>query len=108
MTGETEGMQSGTTHGATDYWSPEFEIERREDGSILLMQKGGLAGCLPTLDDYLEKLADSVSERTWIAMREDGGGWQRTTYGETRATARALGATLPDLGLGPHLPLIIL
>ena len=96
------------TRGAADYRSPEFEIEHREDGSILLMQKGGLAGCLPTLADYLKKLAGSVSERTWIAMREDGGGLRRTTYGETRATARALGASPPDVGHGPHLPRIIL
>ncbi|MDD9910483.1 MAG: hypothetical protein OXR62_12435 [Ahrensia sp.] len=38
----------------TDFWSPDFDIETREDGSILMMQTEPLPDHLPTLADYLD------------------------------------------------------
>ena len=93
---------------ATDFWTPEFEYERRADGTTLMRQKGELAGYLPTLADYLDKWADAKPQRTWIARRENGGGWRRIGYARAREQARAIGASLLGLGLGPDRPLLIL
>ena len=93
---------------AGDFWAPEFEYERRADGTTLMRQKGALAGHLPTLADYLDKWADAAPERTWIARRGNGGGWRRIGYGQARDHARAIGASLLGLGLGPDRPLLIL
>ena len=42
------------TRGTADFRSSEFEIEHRVDDPILMMQKGDLAGFLPTLANYLD------------------------------------------------------
>ena len=93
---------------ASDFWAPEFDYEHRDDGSILMQQKGALGEYLPTLADYLDKWADATPDRAWIARREDGGDWRRISYGAARDAARAIGSALLEMGLGPDRPLLIL
>ena len=92
----------------TEFWSPEFDIETRADGSIVMAQKGGLPDHLPTLADYLDKWADATPEQPWLARRNAEGGWRTVTYGEGRDLAQRLGAALLAKGLGPDRPLLIL
>jgi feruloyl-CoA synthase len=92
----------------SDFWQPEFEVETREDGTILMRQKGDLTGYLPTLADYLDKWADQTPDQTWIARRGADGAWVRITYGDARQQARHIGGALLALGLGPDRPLLIL
>ena len=91
-----------------DFWAPEFIYEHRDDGSILMRQKGDLTGYLPTLADYLDKWADATPDHTWIARRSTDGDWVRISYAEARAKAKSIGAALLALGLGPDRPLLIL
>ncbi len=93
---------------APAFWSPEFEYEHREDGSILMRQTGELPEYLPTLADYLDHWADEAPDRTWIARRGKDGDWVRISYGEARDKARRMGAALLRMGLGPTRPLLIL
>lgn len=93
---------------ASDVWAPEFEYERRDDGTITMRQKGELTGYLPTLADYFDKWADSAPDHTWIARRENGADWCRISYGQGREQALAIGAALLERGLGPDRPLLIL
>lgn len=92
----------------SDFWTPEFTYEHRDDGAILMRQTEELAPFLPTLADYLDQWADRTPDRPWIARREAGGDWQTVTYAEARASAKAIGASLLTLGLGPDRPLLIL
>lgn len=101
-------MNEMTGLDTSDFWSPEFDYEHREDGTILMRQRGDLPDHLPTLADYLDKWADATPDQTWIARRVDGGDWRRISYGEARDAARAIGASLLDKGLGPDSPLVIL
>lgn len=91
-----------------EFWSPEFDIETRDDGTIVMQQKGGLPDHLPTLADYLDKWADTTPDQPWLARRVDGGDWRKITYGEARDAARRIGAGLLAMGLGPDRPLLIL
>ena len=91
-----------------DFWQPEFDIETRADGTILMRQKGDLTGYLPTLADYLDKWADQTPDQPWIARRGADGEWVRVTYGAARDQARCIGGALLALGLGPDRPLLIL
>lgn len=93
---------------AKDFWSPRLTHEVRDDGTILMRQVGDLPDYLPVLADYLDKWADQVPDRTWIARRGEGGDWIKITYGEARKKARAIGAALLEIGLGPDRPLLIL
>ncbi|MCP3970766.1 MAG: feruloyl-CoA synthase [Rhodobacteraceae bacterium] len=90
------------------FWTPEFHYEHREDGTVLMRQKEPLQAHPPLLADYLDKWADEAPERTWIARRADGGDWIRIAYGQARDKARAIGAALLAMGLGPDRPLLIL
>lgn len=94
--------------GSADFWSPEFVYDHRADGTILTRQVKELPDHLPTLADYLDKWADAAPERKWLARRANGGGWRYIEYGEGRSRARAIGAGLLELGLGPDRPLLIL
>ena len=93
---------------ASPFWSPEFQIDRRPDGTILMRQTGDLPPYLPTLAAYLDRWAEATPDATWIARRDATGAWRRITYAEGRAKAHALGAALLAMGLGPERPLLIL
>lgn len=93
---------------SADFWSPEFIYDHRADGTILMRQVKELPDHLPILADYLDKWADAAPERRWLARRANGGGWRYIEYGEGRSRARAIGAGLLELGLGPDRPLLIL
>ena len=93
-----------------DFWSPDFNIETREDGTIILEQSKPLPDHLPVLADYLDRWADATPDHPWIARRDPalGGKWRKITYGEARNAARRIGARLLAMGLGPDRPLLVL
>ena len=93
---------------ADDFWTPSFDYETRDDGTVLMRQTGELPEHLPTLADYLDKWADRTPDQTWIARRGPDGAWIGITYAQGRDTARRLGAALLKMGLGPDRPLLIL
>jgi len=101
-------MSVETKLRASDFWSPDFEYEHRDDGSIVMRQTGPLPDYLPTLADYLDTWADDTPDRTWIARRDADGAWREIGYGAARDMARRIGASLLALGLGPDRPLLIL
>ncbi len=90
------------------FWSPTFDIERRDDGTILMRQSEPLENHFPTLADYLDHWAEAAPDRTWLARRQNGEDWVGVTYAEARQTARRIGAALLELKLGPERPLLIL
>ncbi|SFR12674.1 feruloyl-CoA synthase [Poseidonocella sedimentorum] len=93
----------------TGFWTPVFDIEKRGDGSILMRQNDPLTDHRPTLADALDHWAETAPDRPFLARRAPGGGdWRRISYGAARAAARAMGASLLTLGLGPDRPLLIL
>ena len=92
----------------TDFWSPEFDIETRDDGTILMSQKGELPDHAQVLAEYLERWAQVAPDRAWLAQRDDTDAWRNVTYAEGLDYARRIGASLLSLGLGPGKPLLIL
>lgn len=101
-------MASQTPAQTDPFWAPEFSYDIREDGTVYMKQVQELPDHLPLLADYLDKWADQAPDRTWIARRGPDGDWQRISYAQGRAHARAVGAALLDMGLGPQRPLLIL
>lgn len=91
-----------------DFWTPTFAYEHRPDGTVVMRQEGELPDYAPLLADYMDKWADATPHMTWIARRKDGGEWRHITYAKGRAQAKAIGAALLDMGLGPQRPLLIL
>lgn len=101
-------MEQALDRQKNRFWSPEFEYDRRSDGSILMRQVGALPEYLPTLADYIDMWADEAPDRVWLARRAADGNWREIGYGQARSMARSIGAGLLNLGLGPDRPLLIL
>lgn len=89
-------------------WDAEVAWEDREDGSVLVWQKGELPDYPDRLSDRIEHWARTVPDRPWMAERGPDGAWHRITYGEMFDRIRAIGQALLNLGLSADKPLIIL
>ena len=90
------------------FWSPDFTCEHRAGGTVIMAQTGALPDHPQILAQYLDHWAEVAPDRTWIARRSDTGDWIRITYAQAQTAARALGAGLLALDLGPDRPLLIL
>src|SRR5262245_33005324 len=83
-------------------------IERRTDGTILVDPLLPLGNYPQTLTDCLEEWARHEPHRTFLAQRCNAAAWRRTTYGEFRDCARAIGQWLVAAGLSDERPIAIL
>lgn len=83
------------------------ELERRDDGAMILRSPVPLGDYPATLGAVLTAQAGANGERTFLAGR-DGDGWQRLTYAEVHARAAGIAHHLLAAGLGPERPLMLL
>ncbi|MYM57091.1 feruloyl-CoA synthase [Thalassovita mangrovi] len=90
------------------FWAPEFRVEKRDDGTILMEHPGQAERLADTIPARLKYWADTTPEATYLAQRADGGDWRRLSYGQVHERVRSLGAALLDLGLSQDRPVLIL
>lgn len=83
------------------------ELERRDDGAMILRSPVPLGDYPATLGAVLTAQAGANGERTFLAGR-GGDGWQRLTYAEVHARAAGIAHHLLAAGLGPERPLMLL
>jgi feruloyl-CoA synthase len=88
--------------------APDIEMERREDGAIVLRSRRALTEWEPSITAVLRKLAAEHADRPLAAQRDAGDRWVKLTYGEAARKADALAAAFRALGLGPDKPVMIL
>ena len=86
----------------------DVELERREDGAILLRSPHPLSAHPASLTERLVHWARETPARRFIAQRDAGGGWRSLTYAETYKRVRSLGQSLLERGLSQERPLAIL
>ncbi len=87
---------------------PDVELERREDGTLILRSRRPLAEWEPSLPAVLRRRAAAHPDRPLAAQRDEAGEWVPLSYGEAAEKAAALAGALLDLGLGPDKPVMIL
>jgi len=83
------------------------ELERRDDGAMILRSPVPLGDYPATLGAVLTAQAGANGARTFLAGR-DGDGWQTLTYAEVHARAAGIAHHLLAASLGPERPLMIL
>ena len=86
----------------------DVEVERRDDGTVVLRSPHPLAPYPDTLTDRLVKWAGECPDRILVAKRDEAGDWMGVTYREAMSRVRALGQALLDRGLSAEKPLAIL
>jgi feruloyl-CoA synthase len=87
---------------------PAVEIDRRDDGSILVRSRYPLPAFPTAATEALDFWAEHTPDRLFMARRGPDGEWIRLTYGQTRDNARRIAAALLARGLTPERPLVIL
>lgn len=91
-----------------ELWQADVAWEKRADGSILVWQKDSLPNYPDTLSVCIEHWAKTAPTRTWMAERNEEGGWDRVNYQSLLAHIRSIGQALLDLDLDVDRPLVIL
>lgn len=96
-----------TTSGPA-LWQPEFDIEYRSDGTILMAQKGKAEVLATSIPERLIHWAETTPDTPYLGQRDDSGNWRRLSYRQVFDAVRQIGAGLLGLGLGPDRPLLVL
>lgn len=90
------------------FWTPEFEVEYRDDGSIIMRHTDPEIYFGRTIPDSLVRWAQKTPDHDWLAQRNEAGTWDRLTYGDALPMLRKLGATFLNMGLTADRPVLIL
>jgi feruloyl-CoA synthase len=87
---------------------PDIEMERRDDGSIVLRSRQPLTEWEPSLPAVLRKRAAEHPDRPLAAQRDGADQWVSVSYGDAYAAAESIAKAFKNLGLGPEQPVMIL
>lgn len=94
------------------YVERKVEVERRDDGSIVLRNPHPLRGVPENLIAPFRRWAVEAPDRIWLGMRkparEGFGEWELLTYKDAERKINAIAQALLDRGLGQKTPLMIL
>ncbi len=85
----------------------DVAVERKADGTIYLRSPHKLAPYPTKITDCLTQWAARTPDRIFMADRV-GGAWRTTTYADTLARVRRIGAALLTRGLPPERPIAVL
>ncbi|MBI1405432.1 MAG: AMP-binding protein [Caulobacter sp.] len=102
-----DGSQTPAPFRDARYAPRRLEVERRDDGAIVLTNPTPWSDRFLTTCAPLQHWAAEAPDRVWLAER-DGEGWRTVTYAQALADVSALAGALRNLGLGPGKPLLIL
>ena len=77
-----------------DFVAPEVDVERRDDGTIILSSPRELLDYDRHVGEMLRRAASQSPDTVFLAERPDSGsttgGWRTVTYGEMRRRADAI------------------
>jgi feruloyl-CoA synthase len=99
-------MADATLNGLR-FLEQRAELERRDDGAMILRSPVPLGDYPVTLGAALVRQARLNGDRVFLAGR-DGDGWQKLTYAQVHACAAGVARHLLATGLGPDRPLMLL
>ena len=95
-----------------EFIAPEVDVERRDDGTIILSSPRELLDYDRHVGEMLRRAASQSPDTVFLAERPDSastaGGWRTVTYGEMRRRADAIAQSLLDRGFDQTRPVMIL
>jgi len=83
-------------------------MDERPDGTIYLHNPHPLGTYPRRMTEKLLRWAAAAPDRTFLAQRQQEGGWRRVGYAEALALIRSIGAALLERGLSAERPVAIL
>ena len=97
--------------GEALHWTPDpfhTEVERRQDGTVLLRPSASLSSYPERLTDWLEHWAHVAPQRVLVAKRGANGDWRTVTYRQMLDRVQRLAAGLLAHDLSAERPIAIL
>jgi feruloyl-CoA synthase len=85
----------------------DFILDRKSDGTIYIRSPHKLDAYPDKLTERLVRWAERTPDRLFMADRMEAG-WRRSTYADTLARTRRIGAALLKRNLSPERPIVIL
>lgn len=89
-------------------WETDVRQEERPDGTILVWQAEPLGDYPRCLSERIAHWARVAPDRTWMAERDQTGGWRGHSYAELADLQERVGSALLELDLSAERPLLIL
>jgi feruloyl-CoA synthase len=92
-------------------WTPSpfaCDVDRRDDGSILLRPTASIEPYLERVTDALKHWAFATPDATFVARRRAGGDWTRVTYAQALERVQRIAGGLAAMDLSADRPLLIL
>src|SRR5829696_3253016 len=97
------------TRGTDSLFAPAaVDVERRNDGTLLLRSPVPLGKYARRVGDWLEDWGRNAAERPFLFERTTDAKWAGVSYGEARRRVRRLAAGLLQRRLSPERPIAIL
>src|SRR5436305_4388120 len=109
MSGNAAAVMTKPAFRKVEWLAPDIDVERRDDGTVVLKSRIPLQPYEKHLPASLAKWAKQAPSRIWLAQR--GGPdrqWRKLSYGEAKRSADALTQALLELKLKPGSPVAIL
>ena len=93
-----------------NFLAPRVEVERREDGILLLRSPEPLRPYARCLGEHLERWANERPDTVFLAERKRDGdqGWRRLNFTEARRLVRTIATDLLGRNLSSSRPVVIL
>ncbi len=98
---------TGTEFVPVNFLAAKVEVERREDGTLVLRSPEQLQPYARCLGEFLERWAKARPDQIFLAQRE-GETWRTITFSETLKRVRAIASALLAYDLSPERPIAIL
>ena len=109
MVGNTAALLERPSFRKIEWMPRDIEVERRDDGIIVLKSRIPLQSYEKHIPASLAKWAREAPERIWLAQRRGPERqWRKVSYSEAKHTVDALTQALLDLKLGKGRPVAIL
>lgn len=88
---------------------PSTEVERRDDGSILIRTRHAPGDVPANLAAIFRDRSEAHPDRSFLLQRKPGHGpWTGVTWGEARAAADSIAQWLVDRGMGQGDPVMVI
>lgn len=88
--------------------TPEIDIERRPDGTMLIRSRFPLDDYPARITDRLVHWANETPDRTFMAARDANGEWRHISYAQALQYAKCIGQALLSRNLSAERPVAIL
>lgn len=105
---EDHSGQSAARYRPVRLGPRDYVIDRRPDGTIYMRSPHALGPYPEKITERLHYWAEKAPDRTFLAQRDESGGWRKVSFGEALKLVRRIGESLLRRNVSVERPVAIL